>query len=183
MKLLREYIRQLLKEGIHPNISNMIKRAKKEGRRLELHDDGVMMRNADGLMTGHINWFPPRSSFGKCLGAKVVGYSESEAGYGPLLYDIAIEATGGLAPDRRGVSPDATSVWSFYETERPDIKVSQLDDLNNKLTPTDADNCLQASAIWLRAEDWLDSPLSKAYSKQGTPVIDRLREWEMIDEK
>ena len=183
MKLLRKYIRELLKEGMHPNISNMIKRAKKEGMRLELHADGVMLKDEDGFMIGHINW-KTRADAGECLGAQIVGYSSAPDGYGPLLYDTAIEATGGLTPDRGSVSSDARSVWSFYDEDRSDVIKAQLDNPYNALTPGEEDNCAQFSSISDAAvTSWQESPLSRMYSKSGTPVIDRLREWEMIDEK
>ena len=50
---------------------------------------------------------------------------EAESGYGPLLYDIAMEMVyllddGGLMPDRTMVSPDARGVWRRYY-DRSDI--------------------------------------------------------------
>ena len=183
MKLLREYIRELLTERVHPNVGHMIRRAKKEGMRLELHADGVMLKDEDGFMVGHINW-KTNVHAGKCLGAQIVGYSSAPDGFGPLLYDIAIEATGGLTPDRGSVSDDARGVWTFYDEERSDIIKTQLDNPYNTLTPSEEDNCVQFSAINdLGPDDWQESPLSRVYKKTGTPVIDRIREMGMIDTK
>ena len=42
-------------------------------------------------------------------------------GLGPLLYDIAIEASGGLMADRTSVSGEAEAVWDKYMSSRPDV--------------------------------------------------------------
>jgi hypothetical protein len=58
--------------------------------------------------------------------AWTVLHTKSVQGWGPLLYDIAIEyATEkgtGLVPDRRGISPEAISVWNKYAHNRPDVQ-------------------------------------------------------------
>jgi len=55
---------------------------------------------------------------------------EAESGYGPLLYDLAMEMVyllddGGLMPDRTMVSPEARAVWRKYY-ERGDIDKAAL---------------------------------------------------------
>jgi len=55
---------------------------------------------------------------------------EADHGYGPLLYDIAMEMVyllddGGLMPDRTMVSPEARAVWRKYY-ERGDIDKAAL---------------------------------------------------------
>ena len=55
---------------------------------------------------------------------------EAESGYGPLLYDLAMEMVyllddGGLMPDRTMVSPEARAVWRKYY-ERGDIGKAAL---------------------------------------------------------
>ena len=51
-------------------------------------------------------------------------------GYGPLLYDVAIELAGtdGLKPDVDSVSDEAAAVWKYYDTKRPDVESSFLVD-------------------------------------------------------
>lgn len=51
-------------------------------------------------------------------------------GYGPLLYDVAMELTGkdGLKPDVDSVSDAAAAVWKHYDTSRPDVESSFLVD-------------------------------------------------------
>ena len=127
---------------------------------------------------------------GDCKGALVVKYTAPTTdGWGPLLYDLAMEfATqkgGGLAADRDEVSSSARGVWSKYDTARPDVKPVQLDRLDgereDKLTPDDpSDDCSQNMVMaLLRKADgeeagWSASPLSRAYLKAGGAVMTAL---------
>lgn len=55
-----------------------------------------------------------------------------DRGYGPLLYDIAMEliylmGDGGLMPDRIDVSPSARAVWQkYYESRKEDVRAKPL---------------------------------------------------------
>lgn len=100
-----------------------------------------------------------------------------DSGWGPLLYDIAVEASGeiGLMSDRHEVSQEAKRIWDFYRDRRPDVEKIQYDNLENELTPHEWDNVNQQNA----QEDagvskWYQSSLSKAYKKLETPIIDKL---------
>ena len=115
--------------------------------------------------------------YGNCGDAWMVGGSGAQEGFGPLLYDIAIEwATqngGGLISDRGSVSDDAQAVWSYYERNRADVTAHQLDDLENTLTPEDEDNCDQdigRSTVSGMYDTWQDSQLSKRYTKSPTTM-------------
>jgi hypothetical protein len=129
---------------------------------------------------------------GPCAAAWVVQLtSNTRDGWGPLLYDAAMEWAssmgGGLAPDRRTVSPEAAAVWGKYVSSRGDVVPVQLDvrqkDLQadperwgRQLTPDDAfDDCVQKSAQLHSPEDWSESPLSRAFRKTGNPVTAALR--------
>ena len=67
-------------------------------------------------------------------GGKVweVVYSAAKAGYGPMLYDLAMEFVGGrlgdlgITPDRSMVSDEARGVWGYYLSSRPDVKKEEL---------------------------------------------------------
>lgn len=130
---------------------------------------------------------------GKCLDAYEVGsvYANIPK-LGPLLYDIAIELAGknGLMSDRRMVSADAWKVWNYFLNNRSDVASRQLDSDPGTLTPqNDDDDCNQTSSkldgekdlmdLFFKKEKendkWSESPLSKVYYKQGTPVIDELK--------
>ena len=112
---------------------------------------------------------------GPCDGAWVVMQAEASKGWGPLLYDVAIEwATinggQGLTPDRTSVSKPARAVWDFYLKKRSDVNNNQLDNLKNKLTRIKQDNCNQDAA----GDEWQSSSLSKRYTKEPD-VLQKLR--------
>lgn len=133
---------------------------------------------------------------GKCLGAYEVTSADTRIdGLGPLLYDIAMEVAGnaGIMSDRRLVSPEARKVWNHYFKNRSDVQNSQLDSNPGTLTPSDDDDCQQVSSSFFvpdpergafaslrQGADWVSSPLSKVYRKRGTPIIDKLRELNII---
>jgi len=115
-----------------------------------------------------------------CGGAWTMQWANATDGWGPLLYDIAIEwATwkgGGVIPDRGSVSKDARKIWKYYLNNRSDVQAHQLDDLNNTLTPEDEDNCDQYIATKSTApvigrflsRDFASesNPMSKRYTKE-----------------
>ena len=180
MNLLREYIRELLTESaIHPKIMSMIDRAEKHGLKVRVGKYSVGISDGD-FSIATVSW--EDGMHGPCLNSSNVTSTYVKGGFGPLAYDVAIEASGGLAPDRLEVSDEALRVWSYYEKIRDDVKKDQLDDLYNELTPEHEDNCEQESSSHHMGDDWHLSPLSKKYSKHGTPVIDELRRRGMLQE-
>jgi len=116
---------------------------------------------------------------GPCHGGWTIKATEAKKGWGPLLYDIAIEfATekgSGLIPDRSSVSSAALKVWQSYLTKRSDVESAQLDDQDDTLTPgKEKDNCDQKSAVAHKGKNWTQSPLSKIYGKKPT-MMNQLR--------
>jgi hypothetical protein len=126
-----------------------------------------------------------------CLGAYMVIGSHATHGWGPMLYDVAMEVAGerGLMADRQSLSKDAFNVWQHYMT-RDDVQQKQLDDPGNTLTPDNADNCTPDTAIQrsglttkdMFSGEWDDektaellknSPVMKVYTK-GEGTIDKL---------
>ena len=113
------------------------------------------------------------------------------SGIGPLMYDLMIDLVcpASLVSDRLLVSLDAKRVWDHYmdAEKRPDIKVLQLDNLEDELTPGfKDDNYDQNSAEnWARIErrPWNTSSLSKAYRRKDgeTPTLDALKDLGIID--
>mgnify|MGYP001326249197 CR=1 FL=1 len=184
MNILRKYIRQIL-----------LTEAAKGLKDLEAEDLYIYINNwGDGFaielgdeespsVTGTINVFKD-DRHGPCGDAYMVGSSDATHGWGPLLYDLAIEyATevgAGLMPDRGSVSADAQGVWQYYMQNRGDVTAHQLDDPRNTLTPAEEDNCDQEVAggfhyQYSRAEepenpDWMKSPLSKRWTKSPTTL-------------
>lgn len=91
---------------------------------------------------------------GPCLGSWEVKWSKASPGWGPLVYDIAIEVSSilasGLASDTSGVSPSAKKVWDTYlkkgslaTSPGTSLQVSDLDDAYTKfITPSNtSDDC------------------------------------------
>ncbi len=115
MNLLREYIREILAESaIDPGIMSQIDKADKLGIKMELHVGGkygsVTVYDkrdyppTDGqeIIIGAVDWETPEG--GKCNCAEMVSSSGMSHGLGPLLYDVAIEASQGLMADRKVLS-------------------------------------------------------------------------------
>tara|TARA_R110000824_G_scaffold7271_3_gene32836 strand:+ start:1065 stop:1688 length:624 start_codon:yes stop_codon:yes gene_type:complete len=116
-----------------------------------------------------------------CGGAWIVSTSMAGSGWGPMLYDIAIEhatiVAEGLTPDRFDVSYDAKRIWRYYLESRPDVQAHQLEDKKYIKTgeteysvAAHPDGCPQDAA----GPDWEKSPLSKRYTKAPT-MINRLQ--------
>ena len=190
MKQLMENWRKFLNEGIDPRIQKQIDNL----------PDNVMILISDEESLGvKISYesaegsrFSPlfgeveieNMGGGPCSGAWKVMYASAEKGWGPLLYEVAIEWTsqngGGLTSDRRSVSKKAAAVWDKY-LKRTDVSKNQLDTMNpelDKLTPEDpSDDCVQNAAIKSSGEEnWMNDPLSKAYFKSSAEVMSALKE-------
>lgn len=189
MKQLMESWRKFLNEGIDPRIQKQIDNL----------PDNVMILISDEESLGvKISYesaegsrFSPlfgeveieNMGGGPCSGAWKVMYASAEKGWGPLLYEVAIEWAsqngGGLTSDRRSVSKKAAAVWDKY-LKRTDVSKNQLDTMNpelDKLTPEDpSDDCVQNAAIKSSGEEnWMNDPLSKAYFKSSAEVMSALK--------
>ena len=123
-----------------------------------------------------------RKFYGECLNAWMIESVSAPKGFGPLLYDVAMEwATengGGLMSDRYQVSDEAEGVWDFYLKNRAsELEILQLDDPKNTLTPTMDDNCKQVRA----GKNWKDkdNPLSKVFKKERATIraLEKLGLW------
>ena len=185
---LRQYIRQVLlteaakgPADLPDNVVIVIN--PNRGKEVEIYygiAGNIFLRpEKKDLAYGSISIYDIQSDpeYGNCGGAMMVGRSYAASGWGPLLYDVAIEwATqnaGGLIADRGSVSNEAQRVWSYYEQNRDDVTAHQLDDLENTLTPEDEDNCDQdigRSTVSGMYDTWQDSQLSKRYTKPPTTM-------------
>ena len=190
MKLLREYIRELLTEAAKGPADLP------EGvfvQVIDRGDSGIRFRYAFKQPWSD-NPFASESPAGKvaimkpdhpCGGAYEVVLADAQSGWGPMLYDVAMEwATqngGGLVSDRSSVSPAARGVWNYYLSNRGDVQSVQLDDLRNTITPEEEDNCEQhSSTVGFTAHpsgtrmpktiNFQESPLSKRYTKPPTTM-------------
>lgn len=177
-QLMEDWRKFLLTESvIDPKMVSLIDKAEKNNLKVLVGPYSATLVDGE-FGVGSVSW--EDGMHGPCLGSSYVTSANVKGGFGPLLYDVAIEMTGGVTPDRTEVSDEALRVWSYYEKNRDDVKKEQLDDLYDKLTPARKDNCEQESAIQDAGDDWHLSPLSKKYSKQGRPVWQELRKRGML---
>lgn len=102
-----------------------------------------------------------------CQNAMMVGWSDTNSGWGPMLYDVAMEVAtleqGGLVSDRTEVSTLAYRVWDFYLKDREDVEARQLDE----------DECLQGSSYDHSGRlgiPWNETATSKIYTKEPTTL-------------
>ena len=193
MRLLREYIRALLTEaakGPADLPEDTVVHIREMGgetqimyaRPVKQQEDRPAYERSENPR-GMIQIFGPElTDDGPCGDAWQIGGSAATRGWGPMLYDVAMEyATqngGGLISDRQAVSPSARNVWDYYMSNRGDVTGIQLDDKQNTLTPEEEDNCMQSVAMkgvnpksgGPMNVEWQDSPLSKRYTKPPTTM-------------
>ena len=176
MKLLREYVRTLLKEGakditdleshdLYVTIKHLGAGKRRIGASAMIYysdSKGAHIDRAyvphDEEIYGEIALTPSAGEGMACDDAWQIEFSETTRGWGPLLYDVSMEfATlngGGLTPDRVSVSSDAKAVWDYYLSNRGNVASHQLDKqpeekmlTGPQLTPgIEVDDCKQASA-------------------------------------
>ena len=195
MNLLREYIRELLTEaaaGIEDvEAANVYVAIEGDGDIDIFYADESGEERAMGSNPpyGSITIMKPDKGTGPCDDAYIIIFSEASKGWGPMLYDIAIEIAtmrgGGLTPDRGTVSPEAVNVWKYYDANRSDVIGHQLDATDKdvkfgkiqKLTPdVVTDDCTQRSAMKDAKDqtgdkqDWASSPLSRRYTKSPVTI-------------
>ena len=195
MKHLRQYIRQiLLTEGMNtpdmlPDHVMVVIKPLPSANFLVYYgykdNPNQIVTKGSGAFMGRVSMGGvARNSIGNCGGAMKVDSAEALSGWGPMLYDVAMEhatqIANGLFADRDEVSDEAKNVWDYYMRNRGDVMTHQLDDPRNSLTPTEEDNCDQEVAggfhyQYSRAEepenpDWMKSSLSKRYTKEPTTI-------------
>ena len=177
MKHLRQYIRQILlteaafsvNDLIEDDLHIMIAR-RGSGFRVKYINSGLT-----DVGIGEIYIKPVRSSMGNCLDAFMVANVMASEGYGPLLYDIAMELAtengGGLMADRSSVTGEARAVWEYYMNNRDDVMAMQLDDAMDSFDNGPEDDCDQMLSKDWPGRRWQDTPLSKVYRKDPTTLI------------
>ena len=142
-----------------------------------------------GKQLGKIVAEKPPSGAG---GAYVVSFSRVVGGFGPMLYDAAMEWCsehgGGLTADRESVSAEARRVWDYYLNKRSDVTAHQLDDPDNTLTSTRGDNAGMIAAkssdpdsFGDESADWQKSSLSKRFTK-NPDTLEKLKKMNILKE-
>lgn len=100
--------------------------------------------------------------------ASEVVFSGAEKGYGPLMYDIAMQYCGKLMSDRHEVSKSAMGVWNYYFDNRSDVKHYKLDDYQHPKTRNKFDD-----AVVYQFGD-KDNPLNYAYELKSNVNVSKL---------
>ena len=101
-------------------------------------------------------------------GVYIITSAKAKDGFGPLLYDVALEVAGedGLKPDVEDVSDDANAVWKHYDTQREDVRGTML--------VTDPDEYSLVMPYDRAEHPEANQHLAKAYFKKGSAVIQEL---------
>lgn len=128
---------------------------------------------------------------GHAGGAHQVSSSDATQGWGPMLYDVAMEVTtllgAALTPDRGTVSQSAKRVWDYYYTRRASpesnrpVASEQLDDENNTLTLDPEDNAWQGAAKSWGGDKWHQSSLSRSYKSSGAATLQELSRLGLVE--
>tara|TARA_R110002153_G_scaffold269593_1_gene435298 strand:+ start:174 stop:791 length:618 start_codon:yes stop_codon:yes gene_type:complete len=126
-----------------------------------------------------------KDRYGNCLDAWMVRMSKASKGFGPMLYDIALEYStqmgSGLISDRGGSTPAAKDVWNYYQDNRTDVEFVQLDNMQDSFNNGPQDDCAQDVSNNNFDEffggdqtGFIDSALSKMYKKSPASTIQEL---------
>jgi len=100
-------------------------------------------------------------------GRYIVTNARAQKGYGPLLYDVALETVGknGLKPDPNTVSDDASKVWKQYD---------QREDVESELLVMDEDQYHTVMPDDLAKNPKKNEHLAKVYFKPSRGITDDL---------
>jgi hypothetical protein len=182
MKLLfenwRKYLLTEAAKGPEDLPDNVYVRIRSKGAGKEIFlakQTGMQHRNPGGAVSMMYTGGPGE---GACWYAYMVNYSQADEGWGPMLYDVAMEVAGdsGLIADRDSLSDEAFAVWEYYMKNRSDVEKRQLDDMNNTLTQDEEDNCEIETALRGQPEDEFgeddlyNSPVMKVYTKETSTI-------------
>ena len=185
MKLTETRLKQMiLEELLHEGAKSVgdlpndvfVKVSQRTGVFVQFTDKNGNVLDKTGPIWGtvHFNLKNPEYGFG-CDGAAVVAETESADGWGPLLYDIAIEIAtikaNGLTSDRYNVQPSAQNVWYYYYENRDDVKSHQLPGDDRSLPPEKrCGQDISKNAAEYDGVEWNETPLSKRYTKNPTTL-------------
>ena len=186
--VLKQLIMEVLEEGMNtadqlPDDVYIVAFMHKENKAMFAFSDSegeVLMpwmssTDEENDVWGDVSFWLPGSKKYPCSNACIVAVTEVSKGWGPLLYDLAMEAAtilgNSLTPDRSTVSDEAQSVWKYYLNKRTDIQVAQLDNEKDSFENGIDDDCTQKAArASSKSGEWMNSPLSKVYSKEPTTL-------------
>ena len=148
-----------------------------------------VVEQEDGIYGSIQLYLVDEGNVGPCSGAFMISWAGATDGYGPMLYDLAMEwatANGsGLIADRDTVSVEARAVWDYYLNNRSDVVPVQLDNVHSDLTDDLEDDCDQGVAGGANFkypqnpealdDNWHQHPLSKMYKKTNDSMTQELK--------
>lgn len=155
IKDLRQLIREAMEQQLPPGGSVVVEFEGGRALQVNILEEGKPKAHSPGVI---------RLERRRVPGGNVweVVHSAARRGYGPMLYDLAMEVVVGrlgdlgITPDTSMVSDEALGVWKFYLTSRPDVEKEAL--------PADI-----FSGAGSRPE-----ALRYYYYKVGTPILNAL---------
>lgn len=106
-------------------------------------------------------------------GVWIVKESYAQSGWGPFLYDLAMEICGTIMSDRETVSGEAFNIWKTYQDGRADITRLQLDSSDIEIPGFEGVLAKEQRASKAFLSRW---PLAGAYHRTDldTPIVDAL---------
>lgn len=123
-KVVKEQVVTLQERGMVTTLApNMKVEVHKETPGIVL----LLLVDSEGTEYGEVQL--AKSEEDGCLDAWEVILSSAHKGYGPFLYDVAMELVGknGIMSDRESTSSDARKVWDYYYNKRSDVSKKPVD--------------------------------------------------------
>ena len=128
---------------------------------------------------------------GPCLGSWLVKWSKALPGWGPLVYDVAIEVASilaeGLTADSSAVSPSAKNVWDIYlknrslATSGTPLEIVDLDDAYAKfITPSSTSDDCERVPVRTHYPSYVG--VANSYWDNSTPFDENLPDENMIND-
>jgi len=119
---------------------------------------------ADAISKAIYGYISIKPHEGEAWNAGEVKLSAAQKGYGPLMYQYAMnDYAGGLFPDRGSTSQAARGVWQKYAAN-PQVEKKPFDDPSNPKTPDKIDDMIPARGT---SYDGDEAYLNQAYDAPG----------------
>jgi hypothetical protein len=172
---LRKLIRTLVEAAVNSTIANnqglaLMRKPQGSMTAYVLYDPVHIepMFSNDDLITSDskaiIGYLVVQTHQGECWNAGEVKLAAAKSGYGPLMYQYAMnDYAGGIFPDRQETSKAAQAVWKKFE-QRPDTEKRKFDDITSPITPPKEDDCELAWGTKLHGDTAF---LNQAYDAPG----------------
>lgn len=113
---------------------------------------------------GIVGYLVVKPHEGDAWNAGEVKLAAAQKGYGPMMYQFAMnDYAGGLFPDRVSTSSAARNVWKKYD-QRGDVEKKKFDDAKQPKTPDKGDDATLVPGTDLEGDE---AYLNQAYDAPG----------------